>query len=89
MEIRARYVQIGAVTLAVLFAGFAFVYWLNNAGTLRDRAVYQVRFASSVSGLVRGSAVLCNGLRVGDCLPDFRSMGLARGHRRGQRLDHP
>ena len=38
MEIRARYVQMGAFTLAVLVAGFAFVYWLNNAGGLRDRA---------------------------------------------------
>jgi phospholipid/cholesterol/gamma-HCH transport system substrate-binding protein len=66
MEIRARYVQIGAFTLAVLFAGFAFVYWLNNAGALRDRAVYQVRFESSVSGLARGSAVLFNGIRVGE-----------------------
>lgn len=66
MEIRARYVGMGAFTLAVLFAGFAFVYWLNNAGALRDRAVYQVRFESSVSGLVRGSAVLFNGIRVGE-----------------------
>ncbi len=32
MEIRARYVQMGAFTLAVIAAGFAFVYWLNNAG---------------------------------------------------------
>jgi len=44
VEIRARYVQIGAFTLAVLVAGFAFVYWLNNASSLRDRAAYRVRF---------------------------------------------
>ena len=55
MEIRARYVQMGAFTLAVLVAGFAFVYWLNNAGSLRDRAVYRVRFEGSVSGLLRRS----------------------------------
>jgi len=66
MEIRARYVLMGAFTLAVLFAGFAFVYWLNNAGALREKAVYQVRFESSVSGLLRGSAVLFNGIRVGE-----------------------
>lgn len=66
MEIRARYVQMGAFTLAVLVAGFAFVYWLNNAGSLRDRALYRVRFEGSVSGLLRGSAVLFNGVRVGE-----------------------
>ena len=66
MEIRARYVQIGAFTLAVIAAGFAFVYWLNNAGGLRERTVYQIRFESSVSGLLVGSAVLFNGIRVGE-----------------------
>ena len=66
MEIRARYVQMGAFTLAVLAAGFAFVYWLNNAGALRERAIYQVRFESPVSGLLAGSAVLFNGIRVGE-----------------------
>jgi phospholipid/cholesterol/gamma-HCH transport system substrate-binding protein len=66
MEIRARYLQTGAFTLAVLLAGFAFVYWLNDAGALRDRAVYRVHFQGSVSGLLRGSAVLFNGVRVGE-----------------------
>lgn len=66
MEIRARYVQVGAFTLAVLIAGFAFVYWLNNAGALRNRTVYSIRFESSVSGLLNGSAVLFNGIRVGE-----------------------
>jgi phospholipid/cholesterol/gamma-HCH transport system substrate-binding protein len=66
MEIRARYVQMGAFTLAVLAAGFAFVYWLNNVGALRARAMYQVRFESPVSGLLAGSAVLFNGIRVGE-----------------------
>jgi len=68
MEIRARYLQTGAFTLAVLFAGFAFVYWLNDAGALRDRAVYRVRFQGSVSGLLKGSAVLFNGVRVGEVM---------------------
>ena len=66
MEIRARYVQVGAFTLAVLIAGFAFVCWLNNAGALRNRTVYSIRFESSVSGLLNGSAVLFNGIRVGE-----------------------
>lgn len=66
MEIRARYIQMGAFTLAVIAAGFAFVYWLNNAGGLTERAVYRIRFESSVSGLLRGSAVTFNGIRVGE-----------------------
>ncbi len=68
MEIKARYVQIGAFTLAVLAAGFAFVYWLNNAGGLRQRVVYRVQFEGPVSGLLRGSAVLFNGIRVGEVI---------------------
>ena len=66
MEIRARYVQMGAFTLAVIAAGFAFVYWLENAGGLRERTVYRIQFESPVSGLLKGSAVLFNGIRVGE-----------------------
>ncbi|MDX2204611.1 MAG: ABC-type transport auxiliary lipoprotein family protein [Hyphomicrobiaceae bacterium] len=66
MEIRARYAQMGAFTLAVIAAGFAFVYWLNTASGLSQRDSYEVRFESPVSGLLRGSAVLFNGMRVGE-----------------------
>lgn len=66
MEVRARYVQMGIFTLAVLALGFGFVYWLNSAGGLGNRAVYRVQFEGPVSGLLRGSAVLFNGIRVGE-----------------------
>jgi len=66
VEIPARYLQMGALTLAVLLAGFAFVYWLNSAQALRDRLLYRVGFEGSVSGLQKGSAVLFNGVRVGE-----------------------
>jgi phospholipid/cholesterol/gamma-HCH transport system substrate-binding protein len=66
MEIRAHYIRIGVFTLAVIAAGFVFVYWLHNTGGLRERTVYQVRFESTVSGLLTGSAVLFNGIRVGE-----------------------
>jgi phospholipid/cholesterol/gamma-HCH transport system substrate-binding protein len=66
MEIRARYVQMGAFTMAVVILGFGFVYWLNNAGALREVALYRVAFEGPVSGLLRGSAVLFNGVRVGE-----------------------
>jgi phospholipid/cholesterol/gamma-HCH transport system substrate-binding protein len=66
MEIRARYIQVGAFVLATIVAGFAFVYWMNNAGGLGERAIYRVRFETPVAGLLGGSAVLFNGIRVGE-----------------------
>lgn len=66
MEIRARYTLIGLFTLASILATFAFVYWLNNAGALVSREVYRVKFENTVSGLLKGSAVLFNGIRVGE-----------------------
>lgn len=66
METRARYLAIGLFTLAVIAAGFGFVYWLYSGGGFRERAVYQIRFDSPVSGLLVGSAVLFNGIRVGE-----------------------
>src|SRR3990170_6098441 len=66
MEIRARYKLIGLFTLSVIAAAFGFVYWLNHAGGLMQRAFYQARFENTVSGLLRGSAVLFNGIRVGE-----------------------
>jgi phospholipid/cholesterol/gamma-HCH transport system substrate-binding protein len=66
METRARYALIGLFMLAVILASFAFVYWLENKGGFGEREIYQVRFQGSVSGLSSGSAVLFNGLRVGE-----------------------
>jgi len=66
MEIRARYTLIGIFTLAVTAAAFGFVYWLNTTGGLLQRTAYQIRFENSVAGLLTGSAVLFNGVRVGE-----------------------
>lgn len=66
METRARYALIGLFMLAVIGASFAFVYWLENKGGFGERETYRVQFESSVSGLLVGSAVLFNGIRVGD-----------------------
>jgi phospholipid/cholesterol/gamma-HCH transport system substrate-binding protein len=46
METRARYIVIGLFTLAVVVAGFLFVYWLQNVGGLRRQAIFQIRFES-------------------------------------------
>ncbi len=66
MEIRARYALIGLFALSSIAAAFVFVYWLNHAGGLTQRALYQARFENTVSGLLNGSAVLFNGIRVGE-----------------------
>jgi phospholipid/cholesterol/gamma-HCH transport system substrate-binding protein len=66
MEIRARYVLVGLFVFAVVVASFGFVFWLHNTGGLGERAVYRIRFDNGVSGLRTGSAVLFNGMRVGE-----------------------
>ena len=66
METRARYALIGLFMLAVIAASFGFVYWLENKGGFSQRETYLVKFQGSVSGLLVGSAVLFNGLRVGE-----------------------
>ena len=52
--------------MASIVAGFLFVYWLQSVGGLRRQAIYQIRFESPVSGLLKGSAVHFNGIRVGE-----------------------
>jgi phospholipid/cholesterol/gamma-HCH transport system substrate-binding protein len=66
MEVRARYTLMGLFAVAVIFFVFAFVYWLDAAGGIGKRSTYLVRFDGPVSGLLRGSAVLFNGVRVGE-----------------------
>jgi phospholipid/cholesterol/gamma-HCH transport system substrate-binding protein len=66
METKARYLWVGLFTLAVIAAGFGFVYWLNNEGRLGKRAFYQIQFEGSVSGLQKGAAVQFNGIRIGE-----------------------
>ncbi len=66
MEVRARYILMGLFTLAAIAAGFLFVYWLEAPGRVGQRAVYRIHFQGPVSGLLKGSAVLFNGVRVGE-----------------------
>lgn len=66
MEIRAPYALIGLFVLVAIGSVFGFVYWLNSTGGLNKRTVYHVRFENTVSGLLRGAAVLFNGIRVGE-----------------------
>ena len=65
MEVHARYLLIGLFGLAVIGLGFAFVYWLEAGGAV-GRLTYAIRYDGQVAGLLRGSAVHFNGVRVGE-----------------------
>jgi phospholipid/cholesterol/gamma-HCH transport system substrate-binding protein len=66
METRANYVIVGIFTLVAIVAAFGFVYWTAAIGDRGETAMLRVRIPGSASGLGRGSAVLFNGVRVGD-----------------------
>jgi len=66
METRANYTLIGLFTVAVIAAAFGFVFWFQSGGAVGDRGYYQIAFDGSVNGLRTGSAVMFNGLRVGE-----------------------
>jgi phospholipid/cholesterol/gamma-HCH transport system substrate-binding protein len=66
METRARHLLVGLFSLAVIGGALWFVYWLHSAGGLGGQTSYLVRFEGSAVGLRAGSAVLFNGIRVGE-----------------------
>jgi phospholipid/cholesterol/gamma-HCH transport system substrate-binding protein len=66
METRASHVLIGLFVVSLLGLGFAFVYWVNNSAGGAGAQRYHVIFDGSVQGLGGGSAVLFNGIRVGE-----------------------
>jgi phospholipid/cholesterol/gamma-HCH transport system substrate-binding protein len=66
MENRAPFAIVGAFLLAVVAGAFGFVYWLHNTSSLAERAVYRVQFEQPVLGLLTGSSVMFNGIRVGE-----------------------
>jgi phospholipid/cholesterol/gamma-HCH transport system substrate-binding protein len=66
METRANYAIIGIFTLAVIAAGFLFVFWFSGSESSNKRQPVRIVFTGSVAGLTKGSAVLFNGIRVGD-----------------------
>ena len=66
METKANYVLVGIFTLVAIVAAFVFVYWTAAIGDRGETAVLRVRIPGSAAGLGRGSAVLFNGVKVGD-----------------------
>jgi phospholipid/cholesterol/gamma-HCH transport system substrate-binding protein len=66
METKANYVAVGAFTLLAVIAAFIFVYWTATAGSQGETAPLRIVIPGSAAGLSRGSAVMFNGIRVGD-----------------------
>jgi phospholipid/cholesterol/gamma-HCH transport system substrate-binding protein len=67
METRAHFTVIGALVVAFIVGVFGFIYWLQNAGGFSQQTAYEVRFEEPpVGGLASLSAVLFNGVRVGN-----------------------
>lgn len=65
METKANHIVIGAFVLAVLAAGFGFVYWMQSLGSGGSAKRFFIVFEGGVSGLSSASNVLFNGIRVG------------------------
>ena len=68
METKGNYVLIGLFALCVVVAAFGFVFWFHNIGGTAKRDTYLVRFDGSAAGLRAGSAVLFNGIRMGEVM---------------------
>lgn len=66
METRANYVAIGAFVFIVIFAAFAFIYWLGSTTDRTKSVNVRVIFPGAVTGLSVGSPVVFNGIKVGD-----------------------
>jgi phospholipid/cholesterol/gamma-HCH transport system substrate-binding protein len=65
MEIRASYLLVGAVVLALIAGLAAFSIWLVKADIDRQADAYRIAFAGSVTGLQQGSQVRYRGVPVG------------------------
>lgn len=66
MESRANYAVIGGFVLIMLTIGLLFLAWLSNIGQTQRQAEVRVVFSGAVTGLSTGSAVLFNGIKIGE-----------------------
>lgn len=65
METRANYGLIGLFTLIVAAFAVGMIYWVGRLDEAGAAKQVQISFPGAVSGLVSGSAVNFNGIRVG------------------------
>jgi phospholipid/cholesterol/gamma-HCH transport system substrate-binding protein len=66
MERHANYGLIGGLTIGLLAAAFAFVFWLGQAQFASSFDEYRIIFTGPVRGLSEGSEVQFNGIKVGE-----------------------
>lgn len=66
MDTKANYVAVGLFTLLAFLAMFGMLFWAYGVDNTGDTATLRIRIPGSASGLGRGSAVLFNGIKVGD-----------------------
>lgn len=65
METKANYVAVGAFTVLVFVAAFAFVWWIARTDTGGQTARLDILIEGSVTGLTNSSVVKYNGIDVG------------------------
>lgn len=68
METRANYIVVGIFTIMAILSAFGFVYWKASSTGNGENVTLNVRIPGSAAGLGRGSAVLFNGVKVGDVI---------------------
>lgn len=68
METRANYIVVGIFTIVAILSAFGFVYWKASSSGNGENVTLNVRIPGSAAGLGRGSAVLFNGVKVGDVI---------------------
>lgn len=66
MESRANYAVIGGFVLLMVAIGLGFLGWLSNVGQNQRQGEVRVVFSGAVTGLSTGSAVLFNGIKIGE-----------------------
>ena len=66
MDTKANYVAVGLFVVLAFLTLFASLYWAYGVDNTTQTATLRIRIPGSASGLGRGSAVLFNGVKVGD-----------------------
>jgi phospholipid/cholesterol/gamma-HCH transport system substrate-binding protein len=65
VEVRASYLLVGSVVLALLMALAVFAAWLVRADVDQQMQIYEIAFEGSVAGLQEGAQVQYRGVPVG------------------------
>lgn len=66
MERHANYGLVGGLTIGLLAAAFAFVFWLGQSQFASNFDEYRIIFTGPVRGLSEGGEVQFNGIKVGE-----------------------